>query len=49
MMTPLPTKGFDQKPGSAMAPFFGVQPAVLTAEGVEIDGPCEGLLVIKGP
>ena len=48
MITPLPTEGFTQKPGCASRPFFGVQPVVITPEGKEIEGACEGLLAIKG-
>jgi acetyl-CoA synthetase len=33
MIAPLPVRGWGQKPGSATMPFFGVQPALLTAEG----------------
>mmetsp|Transcript_13996 Transcript_13996/g.23183 ORF Transcript_13996/g.23183 Transcript_13996/m.23183 type:complete len:709 (-) Transcript_13996:333-2459(-) len=47
MITPLPTEGWDQKPGSATMPFFGVQPAIITREGVELSGAAEGLLAIK--
>ncbi|MCW2274197.1 acetate--CoA ligase [Rhodoblastus acidophilus] len=45
LITPLPgaTK---LKPGSATRPFFGVQPQVVDANGVVIEGPCEGNLVI---
>ncbi len=46
MLTPLPG-AIDLKAGSATLPFFGVQPALLNAEGREIDGPGEGNLVIK--
>jgi hypothetical protein len=39
MITPLPTDGFTQKPGCASRPFFhpffGIQPVLLTPEGVE--------------
>lgn len=35
------------KPGSATKPFFGIEPALLDAEGKEIEGPGEGSLVIK--
>merc|ERR1719235_1719965 len=48
MITPLPTEGFTQKPGCASRPFFGVQPCVITPEGVQKEGACEGLLAIKG-
>ena len=49
MITPLPTKGFGEKPGCASLPFFGVQPVLLTSEGVELEGAAEGLLALKGP
>jgi len=35
------------KPGSATLPFFGVEPALVDAEGKELDGACEGNLIIK--
>ncbi len=35
------------KPGSATLPFFGVEPAILDAQGMELSGACEGALVIK--
>lgn len=35
------------KPGSATRPFFGVQPALVDAEGKELEGEAEGNLVIK--
>ncbi len=46
MITPLPgaTK---LKPGSATLPFFGVEPAIVDEKGNELEGPCEGNLVIK--
>ncbi|WP_372879796.1 acetate--CoA ligase [Spongiibacter marinus] len=46
MLTPLPG-ATDMKPGAATKPFFGVEPALLDTEGKEIEGPGEGLLVIK--
>ena len=46
MLTPLPG-ATALKPGSATKPFFGVQPVLLDAESREIDGPGEGLLMIK--
>lgn len=46
-ITPLPIPGLDLKPGSAMMPAFGMQPAILTGEGEEIEGAGEGFLVIK--
>jgi len=46
LITPLPG-AIDLKPGSATLPFFGVQPAIVDNEGKELDGACEGNLVIK--
>lgn len=46
MLTPLPG-AIDLKPGSATLPFFGVQPALMDAEGKEVLGAGEGNLVIK--
>jgi acetyl-CoA synthetase len=46
MLTPLPG-AIALKPGSATVPFFGVQPALLDAEGKEVVGAGEGNLVIK--
>ncbi|WP_438951274.1 acetate--CoA ligase [Porticoccus sp.] len=46
MLTPLPGATL-MKPGCATAPFFGVQPVLLDAEGHEIEGPGEGVLAIK--
>ena len=48
MMTPMPG-AHAAKPGSAMKPFFGVQPVVLEPQaGTEIsEVPCEGVLCIK--
>jgi len=48
MLTPLPGCT-PMKPGSATLPFFGVQPAVVDDDGRELQGPCEGNLVIKAP
>ncbi|MCK9469589.1 MAG: acetate--CoA ligase [Porticoccaceae bacterium] len=48
MVTPLPG-AIDLKPGSAALPFFGVQLALLDEQGVEIDGPGQGVLVVKAP
>jgi acetyl-CoA synthetase len=36
-----------QKPGSAAKPFFGIQPQVLDGAGNELEGACEGILVIN--
>ncbi len=46
MISPLPgaTK---MKPGSATRPFFGVEPALVDADGVELEGVAEGNLIIK--
>ena len=51
MIAPLPAKGWDQVPGTATYPFFGVQPVLLDAQGAELeaDGPAEGLLALKAP
>jgi acetyl-CoA synthetase len=46
LISPLPG-AIDQKPGSATLPFFGVKPKVLTPEGQELHGACEGVLVIE--
>ena len=41
MITPLP--GITPlQPGSATLPFFGVEPALLSEQGKEIEGPGEG-------
>ncbi len=45
MITPLPGVT-DLKPGSATLPFFGVQPALLDANGEELKGPATGNLVL---
>ena len=45
MITPLPG-AIPQKPGSATLPFFGIIPQVLDADGNELDGEAEGILVI---
>lgn len=50
MITPLPVEGWNQKPGSATLPSFGVEPAILDTEGKEIETTeAEGLLAIKSP
>ena len=46
MITPLPG-ATDLKPGSATRPYFGVQPAIVDAEGQELEGAVEGNLIIK--
>ena len=45
MITPIPGVT-DLKPGSATLPFFGVKPALLDADGKEIEGAATGNLVI---
>jgi acetyl-CoA synthetase len=45
LITPLPG-AIDAKPGSATLPFFGIQPAVVDAEGSVLKGPAEGNLLI---
>jgi acetyl-CoA synthetase len=46
MITPLPG-ATALKPGSATRPFFGIQPAIITQDGSELEGPGSGYLVIK--
>lgn len=46
LISPLPG-AVDLKPGSATLPFFGVQPALVNAEGEIQDGPTEGNLIIR--
>eukprot|EP00667_Euglena_gracilis_P004574 EG_transcript_4603 len=48
MITPLPGCT-PMKPSSATLPFFGVEPAIIDDKGNELEGPCEGFLVIKKP
>lgn len=48
-LTPLPVKGLEMKPGSAMMPFLGIEPAILNEAGEEVEGEGEGYLVIKKP
>ena len=45
MITPIPGVT-DLKPGSATKPFFGVKPALMDADGNEIEGAATGNLVI---
>lgn len=45
MITPL-IGAIDQKPGSATLPFFGINPAIVDAEGKMLEGAAEGNLVI---
>jgi acetyl-CoA synthetase len=46
LITPLPG-ATALKPGSATLPFFGVQPAVMDADGNVLEGPATGNLVIS--
>jgi acetyl-CoA synthetase len=48
MITPLPG-ATALKPGSASKPFFGVEPAIVDADGKILEGACEGNLVITKP
>ena len=45
MISPLPG-AIDQKPGSATLPFFGIQPAIVDADGKILNNECSGNLVI---
>ena len=46
LITPLPG-ATAMKPGSATRPFFGIEPAVVDAEGNILEGATEGNLIIK--
>ncbi len=46
MIVPLPGTT-PMKPGSASLPFFGIEPALVDAEGRELSGAAEGNLIIK--
>ena len=46
LISPLPA-AIPQKPGSATLPFFGVQPAIVDAEGRVLEGECEGNLILR--
>jgi acetyl-CoA synthetase len=46
LITPLPG-AIDIKPAQATVPFFGVNPAILDDGGNELEGVCQGNLVIK--
>ena len=46
LITPLPG-ATRLKPGSATRPFFGIQPALMDADGNELEGATSGNLVIK--
>ena len=49
MITPLPAIS-ELKPGSAMIPFFGIEPVLLDEAGNEVEGnPASGYLCIKSP
>ena len=48
MITPLPG-ATTLKPGSATRPFFGICPAIVDDKGNELEGACEGNLVITKP
>jgi acetyl-CoA synthetase len=45
LISPLPG-AIAQKPGSATLPFFGVQPALVDADGKRIEGPGAGNLIL---
>ena len=45
LISPLPA-AIPQKPGSACKPFFGVQPAIVDANGALVEGEAEGNLVL---
>ncbi len=46
MIVPLPGTT-DMKPGAGSHPFFGIEPALVDADGQELDGETEGNLIIK--
>jgi acetyl-CoA synthetase len=46
MIMPLPN-AYPQKPGSAMKPFFGIQPQIVDEKGNVLEGEAEGILVIS--
>lgn len=46
LITPLPG-AIDIKPAQATVPFFGVEPAIVDDEGKELEGVCQGNLIIK--
>ncbi|MCD6382885.1 MAG: acetate--CoA ligase [Thermoplasmata archaeon] len=48
LITPLPGV-HALKPGSAVAPFFGVEPAIYSEEGKEVERGLSGYLIIKRP
>jgi acetyl-CoA synthetase len=46
LITPLPG-AIDIKPAQATVPFFGVEPAIVDDSGKELEGVCEGNLIMK--
>ncbi len=46
LISPLPG-AINLKPGSATLPFFGVQPALVSADGEPLEGAAEGNLIIR--
>ena len=46
LITPLPG-AIDIKPAQATVPFFGVEPAIVDDAGTELEGECQGNLIIK--
>ena len=46
LIAPLPG-ATELKPGAATRPFFGIQPAIVDANGTELHGACEGNLILK--
>ena len=46
LITPLPG-AIDIKPAQATVPFFGVEPAIVDDAGRELEGECQGNLIIK--
>ncbi|OTG88168.1 acetate--CoA ligase [Acinetobacter sp. ANC 4558] len=46
LISPLPG-ATPLKPGSATRPLFGIQPALVDADGIELEGAAEGNLIIK--
>ncbi|MDL2269367.1 acetate--CoA ligase [Desulfosarcina sp. OttesenSCG-928-A07] len=46
LITPLPG-AIDIKPAQATVPFFGVEPAIVDDEGKELQGQCQGNLILK--
>ena len=48
MLSALPY-AIDQKPGSSALPFFSVQPVLLSEQGRELSGACDGILAVKEP